>query len=224
MQIKLLIEGGNMTPGPAVAQQLGPMGINLGKVISDVNEATKDFKGMNVPVILNVDPKTKNFTVSVSSPPTSELIKKELGLEKASGDRTKTKVGNIAIEQIIKIAKTKHQNMLAKNFIGAVKSVIGTCMSLGLLVENKDPKQVLEELERKYKSEIESQKISLDAQKKQKLDAFFSKVQAKQEAEAKKAAEEVAAAEAAADAKKTAPAEAPTEKEPEEEDKDKGEK
>ena len=76
MIIKLLIDGGNMKPGPAIAQQLGPMGINMGKVISDVNTATKEFNGMKVPVELNVDEKTKEFTIKTSSPPTSELLKK----------------------------------------------------------------------------------------------------------------------------------------------------
>jgi len=212
MEIKLLVEGGNMTPGPAVAQQLGPMGINLGKVISDVNQATQDFKGMNVPVILDIDPKTKEFSISVSSPPTSELIKKELKLEKASGDRMKVKAGNIAIEQIIKIAKTKHPNMLAREFKSAVKSVIGTCMSLGLLIENKDPKQVLEELDSKYKTEIEQQKTEVSPEKKEKLEKFFATIQAKQEAEAKKEEEEKAAEET----KKTSGQESEEEKKKEE--------
>jgi large subunit ribosomal protein L11 len=82
--IKLIVDGGSMKPGPTVAQQLGPMGINLGKVIEDTNKATSGFKGMKVPVALEVDPKTKEFTITVSSPPVSELIKKELGIEKAS--------------------------------------------------------------------------------------------------------------------------------------------
>src|SRR3989344_9408709 len=108
MKVKLLVEGGNMTPGPAVAQQLGPMGINLGKVISDINSATTTFKGITVPVNLEVDPKTKGFSIKVLTPPTSELLKKELGIEKASPARLKTKIGNLAIEQVIGIAKSKH--------------------------------------------------------------------------------------------------------------------
>ena len=85
MKVKLIVEGGDMKPGPTVSQQLGPMGINLGKVISDVNEATKGFKGMKVPVEIDVDPKTKDFTIQVFSPPVSEMIKKELNIEKGSG-------------------------------------------------------------------------------------------------------------------------------------------
>ncbi len=205
MKVKLLVDGGDMKPGPAVAQQLGPMGINMGKVISDINEATKGFKGVTVPVHLDVNPKTKDFEISVFSPPTSELIKKELGLEKASGERKKTKVANIAIEQLISITKTKQSSMLAKDFISALKSVIGTSMALGILIENKDPKAVLDEIEKgKYKQEIESQKTELSPEKKKKLDAFFVKVQAKQEEVKKKEEEEKAAEEAKKAAEATA--------------------
>lgn len=186
-----------MTPGPAIAQQLGPMGINIGKVISDVNIATKEFKGITVPVHLDVDPKTKEFTIKVLSPPTSELIKKELGIEKASGERLKTKVGNLAIEQAIAVAKTKHANMLSKDFSATLKSVAGTCMALGVLIESKDPKEVLEEIEQgKYESEIEAQKTEVSPEKKKKLAAFFKKVEAEQEEARKKEEEEKAAEEA----------------------------
>ena len=140
MIIKLLIDGGNMTPGPAIAQQLGPMGINMGKVISNVNDATKEFSGMKVPVELNVDEKTKEFTVKPSSPPTSELLKKELKLEKGTIDHKKQKVGNASIEDIIKVTKIKSPQMLEKDFKAAFKSILGTCASIGIFVESKEPK------------------------------------------------------------------------------------
>jgi len=97
-KIKLIVDGGAMTPGPAVAQQLGPMGINLGKVIADVNKETIGYKGMKVPVEIDVDPKSKNYKIEVFSPPVAELIKKEIGAEKGSGEALKTKVGNLAFE------------------------------------------------------------------------------------------------------------------------------
>lgn len=207
MIVKLLVEGGNMTPGPAIAQQLGPMGINMGQVISQVNEATQSFKGITVPVHLDVDATTKEFTIKVLSPPTSELIKKELGVEKASGERLKTTVGNLAIEQVISVAKTKHENMLSREFPETVKSVIGTCLALGVLIENKDPKDILEQIKSgKYKAEIESQKTDLDPEKKQRLDDFFTGVSKEQEAA--KAAEEAEKAEA--EEKKAAPEEGAT--------------
>ena len=90
MIVKLLVDGGDMKPGPAIGQRLGPLGINIGKVVQDVNKATKDFKGIKVPVELDIK-KDKTFSVNVLSPPTTELIKKELGIEKASGEAKKLK-------------------------------------------------------------------------------------------------------------------------------------
>lgn len=208
--IKLLVEGGKMTPGPAVAQQLGPMGINMGKVISDVNSATAEFKGITVPVELDVDAQTKEFTIKVLSPPTAELLKKEMGVEKASGARMQTTVGNLAIEQIISVSKTKHENLLSNDFISTVKSVIGTAMAIGAIVESKDPKIVLEEIEQgKYKEEIENQKTELSAEKQKELASYFSGISKQQEEVAKQKEEESAAEKEAKESKVEAAAEEP---------------
>jgi len=213
--IKLLVEGGNMSPGPAVAQQLGPMGINMGKVISDVNTATSEFKGVTVPVHLTVNPETKEVTIKVLSPPTSELIKKELGIEKASGARLKQRVGNFAIEQVISVSKAKHDHMLSNDFMATVKSIIGTCQALGVLIENKEPKEILEEIaEGKYVEEISAQKTDVDPEKRKELDAHFTEVEAEQEAIQKAEEAEAAAAEEARAAEATG---APTEGETKEE-------
>ncbi len=198
MIIKLLVDGGEMKPGPAVAQKIGPLGINIGSVISEVNKATSEFKGTKVPVSLDIDTKTKKFKVEVSSPPTSELFKKEAGIESGSGDHKKNKVGNISIETIIKIAKVKHPSMLAKEFKSAVKSVVGSCVSLGILVENKLGTEIEKEIEAgKFDCEINSKKSEASAEKKEALKAHFAKVLQEQEnikkaEEAAKAAEEAA--------------------------------
>jgi len=194
--IKLLVEGGNMTPGPAVAQQLGPMGVNMGQVISDVNEATQGFKGVTLPVHLTVNTDTKEVSIKVLSPPTSELIKKELGIEKASGARLKQRVGNFAIEQVISVAKAKHDSMLSNDFMATLKSVIGTCQALGALIENKETKEIMQEInEGKFSEEISAKKTDVDPEKRKSLDAYFATVAEKQEAvkkaeDAEKAAEE----------------------------------
>ncbi len=191
-----------MTPGPAVAQQLGPMGINVGQVISDVNTATSEFKGVTVPVHLTIDPETKTVSIKVLSPPTSELIKKELKIEKASGARLKQRVGNFAIEQVISIAKAKHNSMLSNDFMATVKSILGTCQALGVLVESKEISEVLEEItEGKYTEEIEAQKTDVNPEKQKELDNYFADIEAQQEAvqkaeEEEKAAEEEKKAEA----------------------------
>ena len=193
MIIKLLIDGGDMKPGPAVAQKLGPMGINMGKVISEVNDATGEFKGMKVPVELDINEKTKEFTVHTSSPPTSELLKKELKLEKGSSDHKNLKMGNASIEDMIKIAKIKYPNMLEKNFKNAVKSILGTCASVGILVENQEPNELIIEVESgKYDAEINKQISETNAEKRKKLNDFFSRVKAAQDEKLakEKAAEE----------------------------------
>jgi len=206
MKVKLLVEGGNMKPGPAIAQQLGPMGVNLGKVISDVNSATAGFKGVTVPVQLDVDTKTKKYTIEVFSPPMSELIKKELKLDKGSGESGKIMAANIAIEQLIGIAKTKMSGLLAKDLKAGVKLAVGSCVSLGVMVESKPAKEVIADIDSGiYDKEISGEIASVSPEKRRKLDLAFKKVAAEQEK--KKKEEEAAAAEAEA-AKATAVAKA----------------
>ena len=205
MILKLLIDGGSMTPGPAIAQQLGPMGVNMGKVISEVNSATTDFKGMKVPVELNINEKTKEFTVKALSPPTSELLKKEFGYKKGSDDKKKDKVANVAIENIIKIAKIKHPYMLEKEFKSAVKSILGTCASIGILVENKEANQVIQEIASgKYDKEINEKLTEPSSEKLKELEDYFKQIESAQEVRHKQ--EEVAAAEAEKAKEETKPA------------------
>lgn len=210
MIIKLLVEGGDMKPNPTISQKLGPLGINIGKVIQDVNKTTSNFKGMKVPIELDINVKTKNFSVNVFSPPTSELIKKEIGIEKGSGDGKKLKVGNLAIEQVIKVAKIKSPSMTASNFKAAVRSVVGSCTSLGILIENKEAKEVEKEISQGvYDKEINEEIAEASEEKKKQISDFFTKVKAKQdellkkEEEAKKAEEAEKAAKAPAGAQVT---------------------
>jgi len=200
MKVKLIVDGGAMKPGPAVAQQLGPMGINLGKVIEDVNKATEGFKGMKVPVELDVDAKTKNYEIEVFSPPVAELIKKTIGLDKASGDAGKVKAGNIAFETLLGIAKTKQPGLLAKDLKSAVKLVIGTCTSMGLLIDNESPVEIGKKVDAgDYDKEIQEEKTEASDEKKKKLKEFFAEV--KSEQDKKKKEEDIA--KAAEEAKKT---------------------
>lgn len=182
MKIKLLIEGGDLKPNPGLSQKLGPVGLNMGQVIQKVNESTNDFKGLKVPVELSVDVNTKEFDVKVFSPPVSGLLKKETGIEKGSGSQKKIQVANASIEQIISVAKSKFPDMLSKDLKSAVKSVVGTCVALGILIENKDPKEIQEEiLQGKYDKEIINGKTETSEEKKKELEEFFSSVKEKQE-------------------------------------------
>lgn len=198
MNIKLLIDGGSMKPGPAIAQQLGPLGINMGKVISDVNLATADFKGMKVPIELNINEKTKSFKIKTFSPPTSELLKKELNLEKGTADHKKVKVGNASIEDVIKVTKIKFPDMLQKEFKSAVKSVLGTCKSIGILVENQEANDLTKDIvSGKFDSEIKSQKIETSPEKRKELNNYFELIKKKQEVEIAKEKAEAEEAEKA---------------------------
>lgn len=211
--IKLIVDGGAMKPGPTIAQQLGPKGINIGKVIDDINKATAGFKGVKVPVELDVNEKTKSYSIHVASPPVAELLKKELGLEKGSGEAGKVKIANAGIENIISIANTKLPNMLARDLKNAVKLVLGSCVSLGILVENKSPVEVIAEVNSgKYDSEIKNIKTDVSPVKKAELAEYFTKVRSQQDAKKKAEAEAAAAAEAAkaAATAAAAPGAAPT--------------
>jgi len=200
-----------MKPGPALSQKLGPAGIPINQVIQKVNEATSDFTGLKVPVELDVDLKTKKFEVKIFSPPVSELLKKELGIAKGSGEQIKTKIANASIEQIISVAKTKMQNLLCKNLKSAVKVVTGTCVTLGILIENKPAKEIEKEIdEGKYDKEISQVKTETSPEKKKILDDYFQEVLRKQELilkqeqAAKEAAEQAAATPVAATGAPTA--------------------
>jgi len=196
MIVKILAEGGEMKPGPALSQRLGPAGIPLNQVIQKVNEATKDFKGMKVPVELDVDLSTKEFSIKVFSPPVSELLKKEIGIEKGSATQKKIKVANASIEQIISVAKTKFPDLLSKDLKAAVKTVLGSCVSLGILIESKTPQEVILEIQQgKYNSEISQEKTETSEEKRKELEESFAKTKEEQdkilklEEEAAKAAE-----------------------------------
>jgi len=140
--IEVLVEGGKATPGPPLGPALGPLGVNVAQVVKAINEATKEFEGMKVPVKVIVDVATRQFEIEVGLPPTSALILKELGIEKGSSDPKRDKVGDLSLEQIIKIAKIKKQSMLSYTLKNAVKEVLGTCVSMGVTVMGKDPREV----------------------------------------------------------------------------------
>src|SRR3989344_3337206 len=135
--VDLMVEAGKAAPTQTIAQKLGPMGIKISDVMNKINEKTSSFKGMQVPIKLKIDTKTKEVTVEVGTPPTTQLIKKELKLEKGSGQPDKEKIANISIEQCIKIAKMKIENMHTDKLKQAIKSVVGSCNSLGVLIEGK---------------------------------------------------------------------------------------
>lgn len=139
---ELLVSGGQATAGPPLGPALGPLGVNVMMIVNRINELTKDYAGMKVPVKVAVDPETKEFEVSVGTPTASALIVSELKIEKGSGTPNKAKVGNLTMEQILRITKIKRHELLAKNIKLAAKEVLGSCVSMGVTVDGKDPREV----------------------------------------------------------------------------------
>jgi large subunit ribosomal protein L11 len=144
--LEVLVDGGKATAGPPLGPALGPMGMNIMEIVKAINERTKSFEGMKVPVKLVIDTKTKTYTIEIGTPPTSALILKEIGAEKGGGEAGKTRIGNLSIAQAIKIAKMKADVMLAKDLKGRVLEVVGTSHSMGVTVDGKNPKDITAEI------------------------------------------------------------------------------
>jgi len=140
--VEALVEGGKASAGPPLGPALGPLGVNIMQIINTINDKTKQFDGMKVPVKVIIDTKTKDFEIQVGTPPAASLILKELGAEKGSGAAGTHKIGDLTVEQAVKVAKMKHDNLLGKELKQKTKEVIGTCVSLGVTVEGKSPQEI----------------------------------------------------------------------------------
>ncbi len=145
--VEALVSGGKASPGPPLGPALGPLGINIKEVVEKINEKTRDYNGMQVPVKIIVDDK-KNVEIEVGTPPTASLIMKELGIPKGSGNAGSEVVGNLNIQQVIKIARMKKENVLSYDLRSTMKEVMGTCVPMGVNVEGvkaKDSQKALDE-------------------------------------------------------------------------------
>lgn len=172
-----MIEGGKATAAPPLGPALGPTGLNIGQVISEINKKTADMKGMQVPVKITVDTATKSFTIDVGTPPSAALIKKEAGVEKGASNPLTDKIANLLIEQIIKIAKIKEDALLGNDMKNKIKEVMGTCNSMGILVEGMPGFEAIQAVnEGRFDAEIKSGKTELTAEEKANLEAEKQKL------------------------------------------------
>ncbi len=168
--IEALVMGGKATAAPPLGPALGPLGVNISDVINKINQKTKDFEGMEVPVKVIVDEK-KNIKIEVGTPPVSALIKREAKVDKLSSHPKEEKIADLKIEQIIKIAKSKRESMNTLDMKSIVKQIIGTCVSSGIMVESKDPKEVLKEIDGgKYHEEIIHEKTEISEEELKELE------------------------------------------------------
>jgi len=145
-KISSLVTGGGASAGPPLGPALGPLGVNIMEVIKAINEKTKDFEGMKVPVTVLVDPDTKKWDIEVGIPSAAALILKETGIQKGSGASGTEWVGDITMDVIAKIANTKLEKSYASSLKSVAKTIIGTCLTLGIKVEGKTPKEITAEI------------------------------------------------------------------------------
>ena len=132
--IKLQIPAGKATPAPPVGPALGQHGVNIMSFTKEFNERTQKDIGYIIPVVITVYA-DRTFSFITKTPPAPVLIKKELGLESASGVPNKTKVGQLTKEQVRKIAEMKMPDLNAANIETAMSMIAGTARSMGVTVE-----------------------------------------------------------------------------------------
>jgi large subunit ribosomal protein L11 len=131
---KFQIPGGQATPAPPVGTSLGKFGINLGQFVQQFNERTKEAGGMMIPVVVTVY-NDRSFEFYTKSPPAAVLLKKAAGIAKGSAVPNKDKVGSVTRAQMEEIAKTKMNDLNARDVDHAVNMVAGTARSMGLEVK-----------------------------------------------------------------------------------------
>ena len=190
--VETLISGGKASAAPPLGPALGPTGVNIGQVVAEINKKTADLKGMQVPVKVTVDDETKEFEISIGTPPAAALIKKEAGVDKGAGNPLTDKVADLKIEQIIKVAKMKEDALLGSDLKAKCREIVGTCQSMGILVEGMEAQGALKAIaEGQFDEKISSGKTELTVEELKELEEEKKKLQ--EELEKKRAEFEVRA-------------------------------
>ena len=145
-KISSLVTGGAASAGPPLGPALGPLGVNIMQVIKTINEKTQDFDGMKIPVTVIVDTATKQYEIEIGVPSTAALIMKEAGIKKGSGAAGTEWAGDVTVDSILKVAKTKLEASYASSLKSVAKSIIGTCMVLGVKIDGKTPREMTAEI------------------------------------------------------------------------------
>lgn len=146
-KISSLVTGGAASAGPPLGPALGPLGVNIMEVIGAINEKTKDFEGMKVPVTVTVDSDTKKYEIEIGIPSAAALVMKEAGIQKGSGASGTEWAGEITMDAVAKVAGTKLEASYASSLKSVAKTVVGTCLALGVKIEGKTPKEITAEID-----------------------------------------------------------------------------
>ncbi|MFB6299253.1 MAG: 50S ribosomal protein L11 [Halobacteriales archaeon] len=144
--IEVLIPGGQADPGPPLGPELGPTPVDVQAVVNEINDQTAAFDGTEVPVTVDYED-DGSFSIDVGVPPTAALIKDEAGFETGSGEPDTNFVADLSIEQVKTIAEQKHPDLLAYDIKNAAKEIAGTCVSLGVTIEDEDARTFKERVD-----------------------------------------------------------------------------
>jgi len=156
--INTLVEGGSASAGPPLGPELGPLPPDVGEVVQAINEKTKDFEGMEVPVDVEVNEETGEFTVEVGKPPAAALIKDVVGFETGSGEPNLNKVADMSFSQACRVARMKSTDLLGMDLRGAVKEIIGSAQSMGVTIDGKEAYEVQQEIDAgEYDEELDNE-------------------------------------------------------------------
>lgn len=131
--VKLQVAAGKATPAPPVGPALGQAGVNIMAFVKDFNDRTAKQAGLIIPVEITVF-EDRTFTFICKTPPAAVLLKKAAGIEKASGEPNKNKVGKVTKAQVKQIAETKMPDLNANTVEAAMRLVEGTARSMGIEV------------------------------------------------------------------------------------------
>lgn len=130
-QVKLQIPAGQANPSPPVGPALGQRGVNIMEFCKAFNAQTQNMQGLVIPVVVTVYA-DRSFTFITKSPPASVLLLKAAAVGKGSPTPNKNKAGKVTQAQVEEIAKTKLNDLNAKDLEGAMRTVAGTARSMGI--------------------------------------------------------------------------------------------
>jgi large subunit ribosomal protein L11 len=131
--VKLQCPAGAANPAPPVGTALGPHGVNIMEFCKQFNARTQSQSGMVIPVVVTIYA-DRTFTFITKTPPAANLLIKEAGIEKGSGQPNRNKVGKVTRAQLKKIAEIKMADLNASDLPGAINMIAGTARSMGLEV------------------------------------------------------------------------------------------
>ena len=132
--VKVQISAGQATPAPPIGPALGQHGVNIMQFVKEYNARTSTLAGSVVPAEITIF-EDRSFTFVTKSPPASDLLKKAAGIQKASGEALKTKVGTVSKANIKSIAEVKMKDLNAVDMEGAMRIIEGTARSMGIEVK-----------------------------------------------------------------------------------------